>query len=140
MELGRGIAVASRGRHLDQQCVAVGEQRAELPRALLHPRALAAAVRGVAHDLGPALRGRQPWPSLRPAGGRLGLPADFLIGPDGTVLASKHGRHADDHWSVDEVLTLAAGAVSLLSGPRPRNAATTAATPATAARNTAVPT
>lgn len=77
------------------------------PRSLLHPKALAAAVRGIAHDLRPALTGRQPWPSLRPTGGRLGLPADFLIASDGTVLASKHGRHANDHWSVDEVLALA---------------------------------
>jgi hypothetical protein len=33
------------------------------------------------------------------------MPADFLIGVDGTVLAAKYGRHANDHWSVDELLS-----------------------------------
>jgi hypothetical protein len=30
-----------------------------------------------------------------------------LIGPDGTIRACKYGVHADDQWSVDEVLRLA---------------------------------
>jgi hypothetical protein len=34
----------------------------------------------------------------------LGLPADFLIGTDGRVLAKKYGKHAYDQWSVDELL------------------------------------
>lgn len=34
----------------------------------------------------------------------LGLPADFLIGKDGRVLACKYGSHAYDQWSVDELL------------------------------------
>lgn len=37
----------------------------------------------------------------------LGLPADFLIAPDGVVRACKYGTHADDQWSVDELLELA---------------------------------
>ena len=49
-------------------------------------------------------RGGKPVANPRPTGGHLGLPADFLIGPDGRVLASKHGRHANDQWTVDEVL------------------------------------
>jgi hypothetical protein len=32
------------------------------------------------------------------------LPADFLIAPDGTVIAKKYGTHAYDQWSVDELL------------------------------------
>jgi hypothetical protein len=40
-------------------------------------------------------------------GGHFGLPADFLIAPTGQVLAAKYGRHASDHWSVDEVVLLA---------------------------------
>jgi hypothetical protein len=32
------------------------------------------------------------------------LPADFLIDTDGRVLACKRGRHANDRWTVDEVL------------------------------------
>ena len=39
-----------------------------------------------------------------PTGGHLGLPADFLIARDGRVLACKHGRHANDQWTVDELL------------------------------------
>jgi peroxiredoxin len=53
-------------------------------------------------------------PSLRGAVGRgeehLGLPADFLIEPDGRVLAAKYGRYVDDPWSVDELLDLARNA------------------------------
>jgi peroxiredoxin len=37
----------------------------------------------------------------------LGMPADFLIAPDGSVVARKYGEHADDQWSVDELLKLA---------------------------------
>jgi hypothetical protein len=42
-----------------------------------------------------------------PSGGRWGLPADFLLGPDGCVLALKYGEHADDQWSVAELLAQA---------------------------------
>jgi peroxiredoxin len=65
-------------------------------------------------------------PSLRGAAGRgaehLGLPADFLIGPDGRVLAARYGKYVDDQWSVDELLDLAkntqqmAGASPALTG------------------------
>lgn len=40
--------------------------------------------------------------------GRLGLPADFLVAADGRVAACKYGVTADDQWSVDELLALAA--------------------------------
>lgn len=39
----------------------------------------------------------------------MGLPADFLIGADGRVIAVKYGNRIDDHWSVDELLGLAKG-------------------------------
>ncbi|WP_019930798.1 peroxiredoxin-like family protein [Nocardia sp. BMG111209] len=74
------------------------------PRALLDPRSWPAIVRGVARTLREARRSGAAVPPLRPEGGRFGLPADFLIAPDGRVLASKHGVHADDQWSVDELL------------------------------------
>jgi hypothetical protein len=71
---------------------------------LLNLRAWSAATRG--------MKGQ----SLRGAAGlgekHLGLPADFLIGSDGRVLAAKYGRHADDQWSVDELLDLAAADTS----------------------------
>lgn len=75
-------------------------------RAVLDPRAMAPV-------LGPMIRGLSaiggthgatPPANLHPTGGRLGLPADFLIDSDGRVLACKHGIHAYDQWSVDELL------------------------------------
>jgi peroxiredoxin len=66
------------------------------PRSVLHPRALASALRNGMGNV-----------NMHPTGGHLGLPADFLIGPDGRVLACKRGTHANDQWTVDEVLALA---------------------------------
>ena len=45
--------------------------------------------------------------SLGPTENHLGMPADFLIAPDGAVVARKYGEHAGDQWSVDELLRLA---------------------------------
>ena len=67
--------------------------------SILNREALAAGIRGI-------LRGILP---LKMKGGPLGLPADFLIEPDGHVRAAKYGRHAYDQWSVDELLGLAKG-------------------------------
>jgi peroxiredoxin len=38
------------------------------------------------------------------------VPADFFIAPSGRILAVKYGVHANDHWSVDQVLHLAKAA------------------------------
>jgi hypothetical protein len=43
---------------------------------------------------------------VNPVGGRYGLPADFLVAPDGLIVACKYGEHAYDQWSVDELLAL----------------------------------
>jgi peroxiredoxin len=75
--------------------------------AMLHPRAWLPEARAtirVARDL---LAKRRRLPALHPHGGHHGLPADFLIAPDGRVLARKYGVHAYDQWSVDELLVLA---------------------------------
>jgi peroxiredoxin len=77
------------------------------PGALLNPRVWLPIIRAVARSLVAVARGREKAPAGSPEGGRLGLPADFLIAPDGTVLASKHGTHAYDQWSVDEILAQA---------------------------------
>ncbi|MFJ4674861.1 peroxiredoxin-like family protein [Kitasatospora sp. NPDC088783] len=95
-------------------------------RALLDPRAWPSMARGVARSVPLVLRGRERPPSSRPVGGRLGLPADFLIAADGLVLAAHYGTHAADHWSVDRVLALAAE-------HRPATAPATAPTAAPAA-------
>lgn len=71
-------------------------------RAVLDPRAWMSAVQGSV-AMG----------TLRGAVGRdedhFGLPADFLINTDALIIARKYGTHADDQWSVDELLGLAGG-------------------------------
>jgi peroxiredoxin len=73
------------------------------PTAALTPRSWQAAGRALTRA-----------PSLHGAAGKgeehLGLPADFLIGSDGRVLAAKYGKYVDDQWSVDELLDLAKNA------------------------------
>jgi peroxiredoxin len=72
------------------------------PRALLDPRGLYAVARA-------ALASASPDPTAGMRDGSFGLPADFLVSPDGIVRALKYGVHADDQWSVDEVLALTGG-------------------------------
>lgn len=79
-------------------------------RSLLDPRVWPTIVRAVARSTVAILRGRERAPSPVQRAGRLGLPADFLIDSDGRILACKYGDHADDQWSVDEVLAAARGA------------------------------
>lgn len=76
-------------------------------RALLDPRAYWPILRAVLHASLRVARGQDTLRAPRAENGRLGLPADFLIAPDGTLLAANYGQHADDQWSVDELLTLA---------------------------------
>jgi len=83
-------------------------------RSLLDPRAWPGIARAVAATVPAVLRGRAPAPPSKPHGGRLGLPADFLIAADGTVLAAKYGEHANDQWSVTELLTLVRQEVPVL--------------------------
>ena len=68
-------------------------------RSVLDPRAWSAAFRAVASRASPD-------PSAGRASGAFGLPADLLISPHGRVVAAKYGVHADDNWSVDDVLAL----------------------------------
>ncbi|MGA4863262.1 peroxiredoxin-like family protein [Streptomyces lavendulocolor] len=77
-------------------------------RALLDPRVWPHVLRALLRSTVMLVRGRERLPSRRQPEGRLGLPADFLLAPDGTVLAVKYGEHAYDQWSVDELLELAA--------------------------------
>lgn len=77
------------------------------PRALSDPRAWRTIIKAVLAALPAVLIGRKPLPPLVPEGGRFGLPADFLVAADGRILALKYGEHADDQWSVDDVLSLA---------------------------------
>lgn len=74
--------------------------------AVAHPRAWRSAFRGYASVMGH--RGDPDNKGVGSGDGstHLGLPADFLIAPDGTVVAAHYGRHADDQWTLDEVLNL----------------------------------
>lgn len=73
--------------------------------SLLRPRALGAAFAGLASGFGRRSTKRGALGPVKPTGGRLGLPADFLIAPDGRIIAIKYGRHAYDQWTVDELLS-----------------------------------
>jgi len=78
--------------------VAFGVEKS--PAAMRHPRAILAALRGAIHGMAPPGSGESP----------LGLPADFLIHSNGTIAALHRGVHADDQWSVDDILRNAAHA------------------------------
>ncbi|WP_406040178.1 AhpC/TSA family protein [Micromonospora sp. NBC_00898] len=82
------------------------------PRPMLSPRAWLSILRAVLRSSWAVLRGRERPPAAVPHGGRFGLPADFLIAPDGRVLAAKYGEHVYDQWSVDELLSLLPGAAA----------------------------
>jgi len=74
------------------------------PRAILNPQAWWPVIRAIVYSLGEIIRKQSAVPPINPAGGSFGLPADFLIDSNGRVIASKYGQHADDQWSVDELL------------------------------------
>jgi hypothetical protein len=74
------------------------------PGALLSGSALSAAMAGEAAAIRKRSTTRGVLGPVKPTGGRFGLPADFLIAPDGRVAALKYGRHAYDQWTVDELL------------------------------------
>ena len=69
-------------------------------RAILTPKVLASVGSGFVQQ-----RGKGTLGTLTES--HLGMPADFLIDTDGTVLAANYGEHGADQWSVDELLALA---------------------------------
>lgn len=68
-------------------------------RSILDPRAWPAYL------IGTFARHRSS--SFKGEGGHTGLPADFLVGADGRLVGMHYGKHADDQWSVDEIIALA---------------------------------
>jgi peroxiredoxin len=74
------------------------------PSALLSAGALRAAMAGEAAAIRKRSTTRGVLGPVKPTGGRFGLPADFLIAPDGRITALKYGRHAYDQWTIDELL------------------------------------
>ncbi|GAA3199611.1 peroxiredoxin-like family protein [Actinocorallia longicatena] len=73
-------------------------------RALLNPRAWPVIARAIGRSVVAVARRRENLPASRQENGRLGLPADFLIAPDGRILAAHYGEHAADQWPVDALL------------------------------------
>jgi hypothetical protein len=75
-------------------------------RAVTHPRAWTTPLNPSVYPM--VLRGLRNGGSPGPRHGEtvLGLPADFLIDPAGRVVALRYGRHANDQWSVDELIEL----------------------------------
>src|SRR5438445_2767067 len=74
------------------------------PSSLVSMCALRAAIAGEAAALRHQSTMRGALGPVKPTGGRLGLPADFLIAPDGRIAALKYAQHAYDQWTVDELL------------------------------------
>lgn len=66
--------------------------------AAMHPAATWSAMKGMFTVKSNPFAG---------SGGKDGLPADFLVDPQGQVLAAQYGRHPAELWSVDDVLALA---------------------------------
>jgi peroxiredoxin len=83
-------------------------------RAVAHPRAMWTAMRGYVKLLGHRRDPDNAGVGSGDGSTHLGLPADFLLDPDGTVVAAHYGRHADDQWTVDELLD-----IHRSSGPKP---------------------
>jgi hypothetical protein len=77
------------------------------PRAIFNPRFWLRVPAVVAQVARTVRRSHRAAP-LRPRGGQLGLPADFLFDSRGRVVAVKYGLHASDQWSVDQLLEHAA--------------------------------
>jgi peroxiredoxin len=68
--------------------------------ALLYPRAWATIPQA-------SVSKNRPEGDAMPKGRVWGLPAEFLIAESGMVKAAHYGKHVDDRWSVDKVLSLA---------------------------------
>jgi peroxiredoxin len=52
---------------------------------------------------------------VKMTGGPLGLPAEFLVGPDGRIRAAHYGKHAYDQWPVETLLDLASDSGPVVS-------------------------
>ncbi len=74
--------------------------------AVLHPRAWVAPLQPEASRVRQRERRARRIRGSAGDNDELGLPADFLIGPDAVVRHAHYGRHASDHWSLEQVLAL----------------------------------
>jgi peroxiredoxin len=92
--------------HMDQPFAVVPDPERRLYKelgvgtsrsAMANPRVWFAAARAIGS-------GAATHRGIGTADGSFGLPGDFLICSDGRIVASYRGLHADDQWSVDELL------------------------------------
>ncbi len=63
--------------------------------AILHPKAICASIKGHL---------KKNKPKLVTENGVLGLPADFLISPERKIIKLHYGVHANDQWTIDELI------------------------------------
>ncbi|WP_437970971.1 peroxiredoxin-like family protein [Sorangium sp. So ce260] len=73
-----------------------GVERSALAGA--HPKVVWSAIRGMVGTRSSPFSGEE---------GNDGLPADFLVSPDGALLGVHYGAHAADHWELAQVIALA---------------------------------
>lgn len=64
---------------------------------MLNPSVVTSAVKGL---------NIKPFAKPEKLETELVVPADFLIDKNGKIVALKYGKHADDQWSVDKLLSL----------------------------------
>jgi peroxiredoxin len=63
--------------------------------AILHPKAIWASIKGNLKKNNPRFISEN---------GILGLPADFLVSPQGEILGVHYGKHASDQWTMEAVI------------------------------------
>lgn len=74
-------------------------------RSVLHPGAWTAPLKPYAWTVAGRERRAPGGASFSIRGqSMLGLPAEFLLAPTGRILAAHYGNHANDQWSVDQLL------------------------------------
>lgn len=84
------------------QAFGVEESLASLGNPTVWPTILKGVIRSIWETV---IQGK-PIPPLKAPGGNTGLPADFLIDTYGVIMACKYGKHADDQWSIAELITV----------------------------------
>lgn len=100
--------------HRDLPFDAVGDREKHYYRQFGVESSLRVASLGaIRAALASILRGNFGW---KITGGPLGLPAEFLVAPNGRVKAAHYGKHAYDQWPVETLLSLAADSRSVVSG------------------------
>jgi peroxiredoxin len=110
------------GFHHDLPFDAVGDPKKQFYRQFgVESSWSALSLSAISAAFSSLLRGKF---ALKMTGGPLGLPAEFLVGPDGRIKAALYGKDAYDQWTLNTVVELATnmspGALVAGSGLRDR--------------------